>query len=506
MAYDAAPGLVALTRFGYGPRGDGDTRIAGADPRGFLRAELAQPGIALLDGPGLPSTATAVQLFFKDQAARRAERERNAATAEHARLYAELSQLSPAFARAEAAGAVRTPEAAAHDTAGVVTTPESRPGAKPMKPAPSPEGTVFRDEALARLRRAIEARAGFAERLVAFWSNHFCVSAAKGGIARVTAGSFEREAIRPHVLGRFADMLLAAEGHPAMLHFLDNAQSVGPNSRAGGDGRRGLNENLGREIMELHVLGTGAGYTQADVTNLSRIITGWTYVGPQAKLGVPGTFAFNAAAHEPGPIELLGATYVENGVEQGRAALLALTRHPRCAAFIAGKFARAFLGEAPSPALVDRLARTFRDTDGDLRALSLTLVDAPEAWDARPVRVRTPYEFLLGAHRLLQRLPEEPGAILGPLATMGMALWTPPGPNGYPDQAAAWATPEGMKLRLDWSAQLAGRLREPPNPSDLLDALSGGVSSSETREAVAHAESRQQGLALLLMSPEMQRS
>ncbi len=501
MAFELALGLVALTRFGYGPRGDGDAAVAGADPRGFLRAELAQPGIALLGGPALPSTRTAAQLFFKDQAERRAERERAAASVERSRQSAELVRLSPVFARAEA---MAVPAAGAPLT---VTPASPMPASPtPVKPAPSPEATVFRDEALARIRRAVEARAGFAERLVAFWSNHFCVSANKGGIARVTCGAFEREAIRPHVLGRFSDMLLAVESHPAMLHFLDNAQSVGPASKAGNNGRRGLNENLGREIMELHALGVGGGYTQGDVTNLARILTGWTFVGPQGMLGEPGAFTFNANAHEPGPIALLDATYPEDGVAQGRAALLAIARRPETARFISAKFARHFLGDAPPRTLTDRLAKVFHDTDGDLRQLALALVDAPESWDRRPVRMRSPYEFVVGAHRLLQRLPEEPGAVLGPLNLMGMPLWTPPGPNGFSDSTAAWATPEGMKLRLDYCAQLGQRLREPPNPSDLLEALCGGAPSPETRTAVAHAESRQQGLALLLMSPEMQRS
>ena len=380
------------------------------------------------------------------------------------------------------------------------------PQAKQVARPPSPEQVIFREEALARIKRAIEARAGFAERLVAFWSNHFCVSAGKGGIARVTAGAFEREAIRPHVLGRFADMLIAVESHPAMLHFLDNAQSVGSNSRAGLRGRRGLNENLGREIMELHTLGVGSGYTQADVTNLARILTGWTYNGPQGRGGDPGTFVFNPAAHEPGAISLLGKTYPEDGVAQGRAALLDIARRPETARFLATKLARAFVSETPPLPLVDRLAGTFRDTDGDLRALALALIDAPEAWARTPGRMRTPYEFIVATNRLIGHLPEEPGQVVAPLAAMGMALWAPPGPNGFSDQDAAWASPEGMKLRLDYCALVAGRLKEPPNPSDLLEAMCGGAPSPETRAAIARAESRQQGLALLLMSPEMQRS
>ena len=476
MAYEANQGLMALTRFGYGPRADGDTKIAAADPRGFLAAELAEPGIALLGGADLPTTASALQRLFDEKFARK---------------LAALASPPPS-----------TPAPGATAMSAEVANPAAAAVPKPAALAQA----VYRAEALARIRRTIEARVGFAERLVAFWSNHFCVSAAKGGVGRITAGAFEREAIRPHVLGRFADLLLAAESHPAMLHFLDNQRSVGPASRAGQRGKRGLNENLGREIMELHTLGVGGGYTQADVTSLAKILTGWSYVGPQGARGDPGTFLFDPDAHEPGPIALLGTSYPDTGVEQGRAALLDLARHASTARFVATKLARAFVADAPPPALVERLARTFTATDGDLRAVSLALIAASEAWQPAPGKVRTPYEIIIATNRLLGRLPEDPGQILNPLRTMGMELWAPPGPNGFSTDTAAWASPEGMKLRLDYCALLAGKLKAPPNPSELLDALCGGAPSPETRTAIARAESREQGLALLLMSPEMQRS
>ena len=301
-------------------------------------------------------------------------------------------------------------------------------------------------------------------------------------------------------------MLIAVESHPAMLHYLDNAQSVGPNSKAGQHGKRGLNENLGREIMELHTLGVGSGYTQADVTNLARIITGWTFAGPPGKIGEPGVFAFAPQMHEPGPIPLLGKTYPENGIAQGQYALLDIARRPETARFIAGKFAQAFIADVPPASLVERLAHVFHESDGDLRAMTVALLDAPESWVRTPGKVRTPYEFLVATNRLLGHLPEDPGQVVGPLNLMGMGLWSPPGPNGFPDQASAWASPEGMKLRLDFCAQVASKIKDPPNPSDLLEALCGGGPSPESREAISRAESRQQGLALLLMSPEMQRS
>ena len=497
MAYEANLGLLALTRFGCGPRGDGDTKIAAADPRGFLAAELGEPGIALLDGPGLPTTADALQQQFAFQAEEKAMRQ--------------------AAAPQQAPGQAAPQPPAQMAPAQPAMMAEMRPAASaPMQPQapapmaapkpPNPAQVIYRDEALARIRRGIEVRAGFAERLVAFWSNHFCVSAAKGPVGRITAGAFEREAIRPHVLGRFADMLLAVEGHPAMLHFLDNVQSVGPNSRAGQRGKRGLNENFGREIMELHTLGAGSGYTQADVTNLARILTGWSYVGPEGRDGPPGTFVFRGPAHEPGPQPLLGRTYDDTGAGQGRAALLDLARDPRTARFVAAKLARAFVSDAPPPVLVDRLATTFMATDGNLKAVALALISAPEAWAPMPAKMRTPWDVIIATNRLLGHLPEDPGQVLGPLRDLGMELWSPPGPNGFSTADAAWGSPEGMKLRLDYCALVASRLKTPLNPSDLLERLAGGRPSQETRTAVARAESREQGLALLLMSPEMQRS
>lgn len=495
MAYEFPLGLIALNRFGYGPRADGDVAIAAQDPRGFLKAELAQPGIAQLSGAGLPTSAAAARQFFADQELRKAERQAAAA--------ATTSVGSPPMAAAPRMSSSMSAPTSSPLQAPAMAKPAA--GANAAKP-PSPEQEIFRDEALARIRRAIEARAGLAERLVAFWSNHFCVSVNKGGIARATAGAFEREAIRPHVLGKFSDMLLAVERHPAMLHFLDNAQSVGPNSRAGQRGKRGLNENLAREIMELHTLGVGSGYTQADVTAFAKVITGWSYIGRIGLKGEPGTFVFNPEAHEPGPISVLGKTYAEDGEAQGHAVLRDLARRPETARFIARKMAAAFIADDPPPSLVDRLRTTFLDTDGDLHALTRALIDAPESWQRAPMKVRTPYDIIIGANRLLGHMPDEPGQVLGPLADLGTPLWAPSGPNGFAHTVAALASPESLKLRLDYAALVAARLHNPPNPSELLEWLCGGAPSPETRLAVAHAASRQQGLALVLMSPEMQRS
>src|SRR3979411_1043731 len=251
----------------------------------------------------------------------------------------------------------------------------ARPPAQPLNIIQK----TYRAEALARLQRAAIADCGFTERLVAFWSNHFCISANKGELARVWAGSFEREAIRPFVLGRFGDMLKAVEQHPAMLFFLDNQQSLGPDSRAGQNRKRGLNENLAREIMQLHTLGVDGGYSQDDVTSLARIITGWTYAGRQGQLGAPGTFVFNANEHQQGAQRLMGKIYEANGVAQGEAVLTDIARHPATAKFIATKFVRHFIADDPPPALVARLSDVFGKSGGDLKALGVALRDSYQA-------------------------------------------------------------------------------------------------------------------------------
>ena len=436
MARDSQAALVALNRFGFGARGgaSGDFVNAASDPRGFVKAELSRPNGVLLEVPGLLSTpalgAGGVCLSGRGQAGARGRGEIGAAASEAARragggrqgaaAQPSLNSVAMDMAARDAGDARRRTNAA-----------PTRRWPRPRRCSPTPRSrrrsrsTSSRKPSAPRRWRGCSAPCiadcGFAERLVVFWSNHFCISANKGELARMWAGSFEREAIRPHVLGRFGDMLKAVEQHPAMLFFLDNQQSLGPDSRAGQNRKRGLNENLAREIMELHTLGVGGGYTQDDVTSLARIITGWTFAGRQGQLGAPGSFVFNANAHQPGAQRLLGKIYENNGVAQGEAALADIARHPSTAKFIATKFARHFVADDPPPALVARLQDVFRKSDGDLRALATALVDSDEAWQAPLTKMRSPYEFLVATGRLLARIPEDPGRYLGGLNRAGPA-------------------------------------------------------------------------------------
>jgi uncharacterized protein (DUF1800 family) len=489
MARDSQGALVALNRFGFGARGgaSGDYQFEQQQARAAASKSSAPPTTGEGAAPPAPP----------DQNVQR----RNLSLSTIATdIAAKDASMDPSMQPST--------QMAQNGNANAAMAPADAMQPNPAKPPAQPLNIIqktFRAEALARLQRGVIADCGFVERLVVFWSNHFCISANKGPLARMWAGSYEREAIRPYVLGRFADMLQAVEQHPAMLFFLDNQQSLGPDSRAGVNRNRGLNENLAREIMELHTLGVGGGYSQDDVTSLARIITGWTYAGRQGQLGTPGTFVFNANAHQPGAQRVMGKIYEANGLAQGEAVLADIARHPSTAKFIATKFVRHFVADDPPLVLVARLQDVFTKTDGDLKALATALVDSSEAWQAPLTKMRSPYEFLVASGRLLARNPEDPSRYLNGLNTLGQPLWSPAGPNGFPDTNAAWAAPEGMKLRLDISAQIASNLADRIDPRDLLELVAADAASSETRRTIERAESRQQALALLLMSPEFQR-
>ncbi len=516
MAADPQAALIVLNRFGYGAR-PGDLAAAANDPHGALKQEMSKQDVALIAlNPDLAPTKTNLQLLFADQEEKRLQRAAaaQAQAPQDNKMAAAANGPAPGQPQANAMPvnrpAPQPPAMAANPLpqqmqASAVAATQIAPDAKPKPPEPPIEQKIFRAEALARFQKQIEADIGFAERMVAFWSNHFAVSVAKGQFIRVAAGSFEREAIRPHVFGRFAAMLKAVEQHPAMLFYLDNQQSIGPNSKAGQNRNKGLNENLARETMELHTLGVGGGYAQADVTSLAAMITGWTLAGREGKIGEPGTFAFIPNWHEPGPKTLLGKTYNQDGLAQGEAALSDLARHPSTATHIATKLARHFVADNPPPGLVNRLAKAFRDSDGDLYVVSTALIDDDDTWKAPLGKIRNPNDFLIAAARALDFKATAPNPILGGLYALGMGLWQPPGPNGYPDVSESWASPEAMKLRLDISWQIAQRVKDMGNPLSVLDTTAGLATSRETREAVARAETRQQALAILFMSPEFQR-
>ncbi len=486
-----AEAVTAFNRFGLGAR-PGDLEAAAADPRGFLLEELWAANAALIHDPAPPSGLMAFEAYYLDQQQQRARRMKAA-------------MAPPRVAAMPAAAQVALSMAPAVTASGATSTaPSEDKPAKPEPPKPPAEQVLFRAEAEARMRKQLQARVGFVERLVAFWSNHFAVSVAKSNELRVATGPFEREAIRPNILGKFSALLRAAESHPAIILYLDNQNSIGPDAAPGKFAGRGLNENLAREILELHTLGVGSGYTQADVTELARVLTGWSVAGPDSEAGQPGAFLFKPNWHEPGPRKLLGKTYAENGVDQGRAALDDLARHPATARHIATKLARHFVADNPPADLVDALARKFIDSDGDLAVVASTLVSDDRAWSAKPTKIRTPFEFVIGAARVTSFQPKDANLYLQSLNALGMPLWQPGGPNGFSDMSDAWASAEGMKARLDLSSSMAQRMRT-ADPLATLNAGLGATVSAETRQAVERAESREQAVALLFMAPEFQR-
>ena len=397
-------------------------------------------------------------------------------------------------------------------------------GAAPDKPGDSAKRFLrrgIRDDyvamAGARLNAALTSRSPFVERLVHFWANHFAVSIDKLPVIPV-AGLLEFEAIRPHVLGKFSDMLIAVEQHPAMLLYLDQAQSIGPDSRAGqaiaarGGKKRGLNENLAREIMELHTLGVRTGYTQADVTEFARALTGWTVSGlgrgPAARMlggGPAGEFAFAELIHEPGERTIMGRRYGADGERQARAILLDLAANPATARHIATKLARHFAGDDPPQAMVDRLTRAYLKSGGDLPTVYRAIIDSPEAWAAQPLKFKTPWEWSVSALRALDQTEIEPDVAGALMTQLGQPTWKPGSPAGFDDIAASWAAPEALVRRVEVAQRIADRVGSSVDPRAIAEKVLPGSLGEPTRTAIARAESPAEGLALLLVSPEFVR-
>ncbi len=360
---------------------------------------------------------------------------------------------------------------------------------------------TYLDEASARLHVQIATAAPFRERLVAFWSNHFTVSVQRPPLFG-TAGAFEREAIRPHVTGHFYDMLLAVARHPAMLVYLDNGQSFGPNSPIGQRQRRGLNENLAREMLELHTLGVDGGYTQNDVREFAKILTGWTLAPPY--LPEAGHFRYAPGVHEPGPKTLLGVRYQEDGPREAEAAFRALTRHPATAKHIATKLCRHFIADRPPQAAVDRIAHVFRATDGNLAAVSEALVEQPEAWADPFAKVKTPNDFVVSALRATS-FQGQGEMVLGALRLLGQAPFAAPSPAGWPDTAGDWIGPESVLRRAEWAMALGLRVSEFRAPDQIFAETIAPVAALATAQTVTRAPSRADAIALVFASPEFQR-
>ncbi len=334
-------------------------------------------------------------------------------------------------------------------------------------------------ESVASLTMRVTTERPFVERLVAFWSNHLCVSTAAKVLVVPLAGSYERDAIRPHVLGRFEDMVLASATHPAMLVYLDNFQSIGPGSRGAqrGRGRRGLNENYARELMELHTLGVNGGYTQQDVQELAKILTGWTVSGLQNGGSSVG-FAFQEPLHEPGARAVLGVKYADAGAAQGEHVIRDLCRHPSTAQFVAAKLVAHFVSDDPPPSAVERIARVFRTTGGDLRAVAAALIELPDAWTGSSQKFRTPQDWLVAVLRAVNA-PGVNAMTLPVLRQLRHPLWAPQAPKGFGDTVQDWADPDSLLNRAELARTLARRMRDARLEADaLLDVVDGDAADS----------------------------
>jgi uncharacterized protein (DUF1800 family) len=357
---------------------------------------------------------------------------------------------------------------------------------------------LFRQQSQAQLANALTTPAPFRERLVWFWTNHFTVSRRRGLIAPL-ASAFIEEAIRPHVTGRFVDMLLAVMHHPAMLLYLDNTASIGPDSPAGLMRHHGLNENLARECLELHTVSLAAGYTQADVTAFAKVLTGWSV---DLTGNTPGGFRYRPGAHEPGQQVVMNRRF-PSSEEGGIAALRFLAAYPTTHRFLATKLVRHFVADSPPPDAVRRIESVLRDSGGDLGAAATVLVPLEAAWQPL-TKFRTPQEFVVASVRLLDVPSDQTPNLGGIMAGLGQPLWSALQPNGWPDTAAAWVAPEAMMRRIDWANTFAGRIGT-RDAIELGQTNLGPLLRPATIVAMRHAASRRDALTLLLTSPEFMR-
>lgn len=478
-------GAIAATRFGMGAR-PGEIKDAASDPRGWLKAQIA-PEAAIMPAGDLLSARDVLQ------------------------------------ARQEAYG---MNGAAAKGPDGVRT--EARQAIQKQVQREIRDG--LQEEIEARSRHAATTPNSFAERWHRFWANHFTVAARNAQTVGL-AGPFEREAIRPNVFGRFSTLLGAATFHPGMLVYLDAARSFGPSTQVAERRKAGLNENLAREILELHTMGVGSGYTQADIIEFAKALTGWTVASPQtarlaslsqaqrakgsqqrarqqasAKFASEvGETAFLDALHEPGARKVLAKTYAGPAAEQAGAILNDLAVNPATAKHIATKLTRHFVSDTPPASAIARLESVFIRSGGDLSTLARAVIDLDEAWGETSQKFKTPEELLVSAARAAGVQAAFGGGQRAVYASLAQQPFGASSPAGWPDDTASWAGSDAIKKRLEWANSVSRRMARGETPTQFLDRALGEIASEKTRQAVARAESAEQGFTLALMSPEFQR-
>lgn len=468
--------VIAANRFGLGAR-PGELNIIGDDPRTWL--------IAQLDGartiPALIAQLPAAPQAFK--------------------MYTDFLE-----EKKEIKQELKSKQALKIDETKVDTKEELSPLRKAIR-------ETYLNQVAARYQVATHSEESFRERLVHFWTNHFAISTDKFVVSTL-AGAMENEAIRPNIHRHFYDLLLAAESHPGMILFLDNQQSMGSDSPAAEFARRhhrdkklDINENLAREILELHTLGVSGGYTQTDVTSFARVLTGWSVGGGKGRFnsGEPGTFLYREMLHEPATQIILGKRYPQDGIEQVFAVLKDLSRHASTAKFIATKLVRHFVADNPPSSAVEQVAKAFRDSDGHLPTVHRAVVNCAEAWQEVAPKFKTPHEYVVSTFRAFDYLPPQPQKIFGSFELLGQRPYTPGSPAGWPDTASQWDGADALMKRIEWATQVAHRTGSHIAPVDLAERTLGAELSEHTRTAIANAADAVQGITLWMASPEFQR-
>ena len=397
--------------------------------------------------------------------------------------------------------------------------------------------TLQRDRHL-KVRQAVFSPNGFYERLVAFWCDHFAIDVRKGGAMRLLAPLHEAEAIRPHLAGSFADLLKAAALHPAMLAYLDQTRSVGPNSSVGLKSGRGLNENLARELIELHTMGAGSGYSQKDVRAAAYLLTGLWYRAPVYET------AFRPRSAEPGTYRVLGRDYggKRRDIEQVHALLDDLAARKETRRHICRKLVVHFIADDPPDAVVDAMAAAWKRSDGRLLDVYRAMLDHPRSWQEEGRKARQPFDFVVAALRALD-VPAEalapgdgakkgggrpaadvaaladvmmmtaegkPALTANPLSVgiigrLGQPIWSAPSPAGWDEGLSAWITASQVTERIAWARRLVARFGGDADPRAFLEATMADAARADTIETVARAPNRAVGLAMVLASPEFNR-
>jgi len=447
--------LIATNTFGLGAR-PGEIEACQSDPKGWVLSHIDKTVVPIKD-PALPSSETAIKAYFKAATERRALRK---------------------------SGKI------------------DKRDLKPVKPVRRDTRAIYFANLLTRQKQAVLSTTSFAERWVRFWSNHFTVSARTTLLLDIV-GAFELEAIRPHVFGKFSELLTATTFHPAMLIYLDNNQSIGPNSPTGRKMGKSYNENLAREILELHTLGIGSGYDIDDIIAFAKTLTGWTVglksIAPKAF----GKTVFKPIFHEPGPQIIMGQTFSQERDVQAKTVINWLASHETTAHFIAVKLAKHFVSPNPPEKLIDTLTSVFLETEGDLTELAKTLVNSDLAWRENHWQYKTPQEFVISTARALPDSEAWQDLKIAP--RLGQPPLKAPSPLGWPAQGEQWINAENLLQRLTWLRDVIETTPNWVNESFITEEALGGHLSASTKAVLSKPEERIDLLRLALMSPEFLR-